>query len=145
MFANYSQISSEEEGKREGDMIEGGYFGTVRSGRHVVYVGRFSVCVCVCVCVCVWVGSGVCFTNMMRVGWGVGGGVDCRSLIGTDGFVNLQERPLRFGLSVNQTNSVGTAGGEEGALRSGWLILYGLNRPSMRNHRSFMHACTKRK
>jgi len=38
-----------------------------------------------------------------------GGGDEYRSLISTDGFVNLREGPLRFALEVNQTNSAGTA------------------------------------
>ena len=92
-----------------------------------------------CVCVRAWCvgGSRMCFTIMLCRG----GGGEYRSLISTDGFVNLQEGPLRFGLSVNQTNSAGTVcvcfggGVREECVQSVCLALSRLKWRSMRNHR----------
>jgi hypothetical protein len=70
----------------------------------------FRVCwavlfVCVRACVCVWRGVGV--VEYVLLLCCVEGG-EYRSLIGTEGCVNLQEGPHRFAMSVNQTNSAGT-------------------------------------
>jgi hypothetical protein len=109
-----------------------------------------SVCVCVCVCVLRGVGGGrICFITLRGL---VGG--EYRSLISTDGFVNLQEGPLRFALSVCQSDQfrrnvvclcvcvcVGWVVGQgcrEECVQSGCLVLYRLKWRSMRNHRTRM-------
>jgi hypothetical protein len=87
-------------------------------------------------CVCVWRGSGICFTNMMR------GGGWWWWLSPIDGYGRICQftGASTSVWSVSQSDQFSRNGGGDGGKReecvqSGCLVLYGLNRRSMRNHR----------